>query len=78
MHCESFFSQFAFDIIALLKGTYHPGVISSLYGFGTTDMYNGKAFSIQYYDIEEHKRFEESTREYMTECFKSELKNDKT
>ncbi|HAK31052.1 MAG TPA: hypothetical protein DCO90_17825 [Sphingobacterium sp.] len=78
MHCESFFSQFAFDIIALLKGTYHPGVISSLYGFGTTDMHNGKAFSIQYYDIEEHKRFEESTREYMEKWFKSELKNDKT
>ncbi|THD30879.1 MAG: hypothetical protein DI588_14620 [Flavobacterium johnsoniae] len=76
-HCESFFSQFAFDIIALLKGTYHPGVISSLYGFGTTDMYNGKAVSIQYYNIEEHKRYEETTREYMEDWFKSVLGEEK-
>jgi len=70
-HCESFFSQFAFDIIALLKDTYHPGIISSLYGFGTTDMYNGKAVSMLYQNVEEHKRYEESTSEYMTEWFQN-------
>ncbi|MEZ0454768.1 DUF6602 domain-containing protein [Sphingobacterium thalpophilum] len=76
-HCESFFSQFAFDMIALLKGTYHPGVISSLYGFGTTDMYNGKATSIRYHDIEEYKRYEEPTRGCKTKWFKNELGDEK-
>jgi len=55
--CESNFSQFAFDIISLLKGTYHPGIISSLYGMGTSDGKKGKAASIQYHDIESQKRY---------------------
>lgn len=64
-HCESYFSQFAFDIIALLKGTYHPSIISSLYGMGTTDGENGSAVSIQYYNKEEHKKWEESNRQHL-------------
>lgn len=65
-HCESHFSRFAFDIIALLKGTYHPDVISSLHGFGTTAGENGSGVSIQYYDIEAHKAWEEETLRYMS------------
>ncbi len=64
-HSESYFSQFAFDVIALLKGSYHPNVISSLYGFGTSDWENGNPVSTQYYNIEDYKKWEESTREYM-------------
>lgn len=76
-HCESFFSQFAFDMIALLKGTYHPRVISSLYGFGTTDMHNGKVASIRYHDIDEYKRYQESTRAHMPQWLKNELGDEK-
>jgi len=64
-HCESYFSQFAFDIIALLKGTYHPSIISSLYGMGTTDGEKGSVVSIQYYNIEDYKKWEEGNYQYM-------------
>lgn len=60
-HCESNFSQFAFDIIALLKGTYRPGLISSLHGFGTSHMEEGKAHSTQYHNIEDKKKWDEMT-----------------
>jgi hypothetical protein len=30
------FSQFAFDVIALMKGTYQPGRLSSFYGVGNS------------------------------------------
>lgn len=63
-HCESYFSQFAFDIIALLKGTYRPGVISSLYGFGTSYMEEGKSHSIQYYNIEDKKKWDEMSNKH--------------
>lgn len=33
---ESEFSQFAFDMIALMKGTYQPGRLSSFYGVGNS------------------------------------------
>jgi len=33
---ESEFSQFAFDVIALMKGTYQPGRLSSFYGVGNS------------------------------------------
>lgn len=56
-HCESYFAQFAFDIIALLKGSYNSGIISSLHGMGTTDWKNGKTASIQYHNIEDFQRY---------------------
>lgn len=64
-HCESYFSQFAFDLIALLKGTYHPGFISSLYGFGTNPGENGRTVSIRYHNVEDYKKWEESNRQYI-------------
>ena len=33
---ETEFSRFAFDIVALMNGTYHPGRVSSFYGFGNS------------------------------------------
>jgi hypothetical protein len=33
---EPFFSQFAFDLLALLRGTYKPGFLSSFHGMGTS------------------------------------------
>lgn len=73
-HCESYFSQFSFDIIAMLKGTYHPSVISSLYGMGTTDGENDSAVSIQYYNIEDYKKWEESNRQFMESYLNSQKK----
>lgn len=35
---EPSFAQFAFDIIALLKGTYQVGRLSSFYAFGTSEL----------------------------------------
>ncbi|WDF70450.1 hypothetical protein PQ465_08750 [Sphingobacterium oryzagri] len=43
----------------MLKGTYHPGVLSSLYGFGTTDMENGRSSFVRYYNLEDKKRYDE-------------------
>jgi hypothetical protein len=37
MWFESAFSQFAFDIIALMDGKYRPGMLSSFYGMGTSE-----------------------------------------
>ena len=34
---EFVFSQFAFDLIAMLQGTYHPAQVSSFYGIGTDE-----------------------------------------
>lgn len=76
-HCESYFSQFAFDIIALLKGNYRPGVLSSLYGMGTTAWENGSAVSIQYHNIEDKKKWDESTREFMETWKNSQKGKDK-
>lgn len=59
LHSETHFSQFAFDIIALLKGTYLPYALSSMYGFGTTDWENGSAFSETYANPEDVKRYRE-------------------
>jgi hypothetical protein len=33
---ESAFAQFAFDLLAMLQGTYRPGYVSSWYGLGGT------------------------------------------
>lgn len=35
-YSEIYFSEFAFDILALLKGTYQPHVLSSIYCMDTT------------------------------------------
>jgi len=58
-HSETHFSEFAFDIIALLKGTYKPYALSSMYGFGTTDWENGHAMSTTYANPEDVKRYNE-------------------
>ncbi|HZQ68112.1 MAG TPA: DUF6602 domain-containing protein [Terriglobales bacterium] len=38
MWAELHFSQFAFDLVALLQGTYRPGFASSIYGVGSSWM----------------------------------------
>ena len=63
-HSESYFSEFAFDILALLKGTYNPSVISSFYGFGTTQWENGHAADVRYFYPEDVKRFNEETERF--------------
>lgn len=63
-HSESYFSEFAFDIIALLKGTYNPSVISSFYGFGTTQWEAGSAVDIRYFKPEDVKRYNAEVEAY--------------
>lgn len=58
-HSETYFSEFAFDIIALLKSTYKPYALSSMYAFGTTDWENGSAVSTTYANPEDVKRYRE-------------------
>jgi hypothetical protein len=36
MWSESNFAQFAFDLVAMLQGTYEPGRVSSFYGMGSS------------------------------------------
>jgi len=60
-HSETHFSEFAFDIIALLKGTYRPHVLSSLYCMGTTHWENGSSVETRYHDPEGVKSFNEET-----------------
>jgi len=56
-HSETYFSEFAFDIIALLKGTYKPYALSSMYGFGTTDWEKGSAVSVTYANPDDVKKY---------------------
>ena len=63
-HSETHFSEFAFDIIALLKGNYHPGSLSSLYGFGTTQLEAGHAADIRYFNPDDVKRYKEETEKF--------------
>ncbi|MGE6397097.1 DUF6602 domain-containing protein [Chryseobacterium scophthalmum] len=63
-HSESYFSEFAFDILALLKGTYNPNVLSSLYGMGATQWENGSAVDRRYFNPEDVKKFDEETAKY--------------
>jgi len=63
-HSESYFSEFAFDIIALLKGTYHPNVLSSFYGMGTTQWEAGHAADIRYFKPDDVKRYREETENF--------------
>jgi len=58
---EQHFSEFAFDIIALLKGTYRPNVLSSLHCIGSTSLENGSAVERRYADPEGVKRYREQT-----------------
>jgi hypothetical protein len=43
MWFESAFSQFAFDIIALMDGKYRPGMLSSFYGMETSEAVQDKS-----------------------------------
>jgi hypothetical protein len=58
---EQHFSEFAFDIIALLKGTYRLNVLSSLYCMGSTAMEKGSCVETRYADPEAVKRYQEET-----------------
>ena len=60
-HSETHFSEFAFDIIALLKGNYNANTISSFYGMGTTQWEKGHAADIRHYNLEDVKMFKEET-----------------
>ena len=33
---ESGFARFAFDLLAMVQGTFRPGYVSSFYGMGST------------------------------------------
>lgn len=59
-HFESYFAEFAFDIIALLKGTYNPHMVSSMYGMGSTQ-WETSAVDIRYANPDEVKKFNEIT-----------------
>ncbi|WP_299568482.1 DUF6602 domain-containing protein [uncultured Pedobacter sp.] len=63
-HSETYFSEFAFDIIALLKGSYKPYALSSMYGRGTTDWENGSAVSRTYFNPEDVKAHDELVKKY--------------
>ena len=63
-HSESHFSEFAFDIIAMLKGSYHPNVLSSLYGIGTTQWEAGSAVDKRYFNPDDVKRYNEEIENY--------------
>lgn len=63
-HFESYFAEFAFDIIALLKGTYNPNIISSMYGMGSTQ-WETSAVDKRYENPEDVKRFNEITDSYL-------------
>lgn len=60
-YSKSYFSEFAFDLIALLKATYNLNVLSSIYGMGSTQWENGSAAEITYFKPEDIKRFNEET-----------------
>ncbi|RZJ23676.1 MAG: hypothetical protein EON51_02010 [Acinetobacter sp.] len=60
-YSETYFSEFAFDILALLKGTYQPHVLSSLYCMGSTNWENGSCVETRYFDPEAVKRYKEET-----------------
>lgn len=62
-HSESYFSEFAFDIIALLKGNYNPNIMSSMYGFGTSQFEKGSMSDIRYYNPEDVKKYQEETEQ---------------
>jgi len=72
LHSETHFSEFSFDIIALLKGTYKPYALSSMYGFGTTDWENGSAVSVTYHNPEDVKKYREETDKILRQFYGKE------
>lgn len=60
-YSETYFSEFAFDILALLKGTYQPHVLSSLYCMGTSYQEKGSCTETRYFDPEAVKRYNDET-----------------
>ena len=64
LHSETHFSEFAFDIIALLKDTYRPYALSSMYGFGTSDWEKGSAVSITYSNPEDVEKYKEEAERF--------------
>lgn len=60
-YSETYFSEFAFDILALLKDTYQPHVLSSLHCMGSTARENGSCIETRYFDPEAVKRYQEQT-----------------
>jgi len=62
---ESHFSEFAFDIISLLKGNYHPNVLSSLYGYGSTQFEKGSRSEIRYSNPEDAKRYDAEINKFL-------------
>lgn len=60
-YSETYFSEFAFDILALLKGTYRSNVLSSLYCMGSTSWENGSCTETRYADPEAVKRYKVET-----------------
>lgn len=71
-YSESYFSEFAFDIIALLKGNYNPNIMSSMYGFGTTQFEQGSMSDIRYYNPEDVKKYQEETKKFLNNFRPSE------
>lgn len=67
---ESYFAEFAFDIIALLKGNYHPNILSAYYGMGTTQWESGSAVDIRYHCPEDVRRFNEETEMWLKNILK--------
>lgn len=62
---ESHFSEFAFDIIALLKGNYDLNILSSLYGYGSTQFEKGSRSEIIYFNPEDAKKFDDDTNKFL-------------
>ncbi|MDR6942934.1 DUF6602 domain-containing protein [Mucilaginibacter pocheonensis] len=70
-HSEAYFSEFAFDIIALLRGSYKPYALSSMYGFGTTDWEKGSAVSVTYANPDDVKKYNEETEKFLRNNIKN-------
>lgn len=60
-YSETYFSQFAFDILALLKNTYQPNVLYSLHCSGSKIWEKGSCVETRYFDPEAIKRYKEET-----------------
>lgn len=60
-YSETNFSEFAFDILALLKNTYRPNVLSSMYCMGSTNWEKGSCVERRYFIPEAVRRYKEET-----------------
>lgn len=63
-HFESYLAEFAFDILALLKGTYNSNIISSMYGMGSSQ-WETSAVDIRYANPDDVERFMEINKSYL-------------